>query len=96
MGKEIKVWYDKEGDYLEVIFERKAGYFRQTENDAVMEKVEDAWKKRQATIIGNSDASRETSLVAEKIGLMLAKHGTIRLILTKQAYPISYRQSTQF
>jgi len=46
MGKEIKVWYDKEGDYLEVIFERKAGYFRQTENDAVMEKVEDAWKKR--------------------------------------------------
>ena len=39
MGKEIKVWYDKEGDYLEVIFERKAGYFRQTENDAVMEKL---------------------------------------------------------
>jgi hypothetical protein len=24
---------------LEVIFERKAGYFRETENDAVMEKV---------------------------------------------------------
>jgi len=41
MGKEIKVWYDKEGDYLEVIFERKAGYFRQTENDAVMEKVDE-------------------------------------------------------
>ncbi|MEP9412683.1 MAG: DUF2283 domain-containing protein [Candidatus Brocadia sp.] len=41
MEKEIKVWYDKEGDYLEVIFERKAGYFRQTENDAVMEKVDD-------------------------------------------------------
>ena len=41
MGKEIKVWYDKEGDYLEVIFERKAGYFRQTENAAVMEKVDE-------------------------------------------------------
>lgn len=40
MGKEIKVWYDSEGDYLEVIFERKAGYFRETENDAVMEKVD--------------------------------------------------------
>lgn len=40
MGKEIKIWYDKEGDYLEVIFERKAGYFRETENDAVMEKVD--------------------------------------------------------
>jgi len=40
VGKEIKVWYDKEGDYLEVIFERKAGYFRETGNDAVMEKVD--------------------------------------------------------
>lgn len=41
MEKEIKVWYDKEGDYLEVIFEKKAGYFKETENDAVMEKVDD-------------------------------------------------------
>lgn len=41
MEKEIKVWYDKKRDYLEVIFERKAGYFRQTENDAVMEKVDE-------------------------------------------------------
>lgn len=42
MGKEIKVWYDKEGDYLEVIFEKKSGYFKETENDAVMEKVDEA------------------------------------------------------
>jgi uncharacterized protein YuzE len=41
MGKEIKIWYDSEGDYLEVIFERKAGYYRETENDAVMEKVDE-------------------------------------------------------
>lgn len=41
MGKEIIVWYDPEGDYLEVIFEKKEGYFRETENDAVMEKVDD-------------------------------------------------------
>jgi uncharacterized protein YuzE len=38
---EIKIWYDSEGDYLGVIFERKAGYFRETENDAVMEKVDE-------------------------------------------------------
>ena len=41
MGKEITIWYDSEGDYLEVIFERKAGYYRETENDAVMEKVDE-------------------------------------------------------
>jgi len=41
MEKEIKIWYDREGDYLEVIFERKAGYFRETVNDAIMEKVDE-------------------------------------------------------
>jgi len=41
MGKEIKIWYDSEGDFLEVIFERKAGYFRETGDDAVMEKVDE-------------------------------------------------------
>jgi hypothetical protein len=40
MEKEVKIWYDSEGDYLEVIFERKEGYFRETENDAIMEKVD--------------------------------------------------------
>ncbi|MBF0552779.1 MAG: DUF2283 domain-containing protein [Deltaproteobacteria bacterium] len=41
MGKDVKVWYDQEADYLEVIFERKEGYFRETENDAVMEKIDE-------------------------------------------------------
>ncbi|MBI5746331.1 MAG: DUF2283 domain-containing protein [Nitrospirae bacterium] len=38
--KVVKLWYDPEGDYLEVIFEQKEGYFRETENDQVMEKVD--------------------------------------------------------
>ena len=41
MGKEIKIWYDREGDFLEVLFERKAGYFKETDNDEVMEKVDE-------------------------------------------------------
>ena len=36
----VTVWYDHEGDFLEVIFEKKEGYFRETENDQVMEKVD--------------------------------------------------------
>lgn len=36
----VKLYYDPEGDYLEVIFERKEGYFRETEDDRVMEKVD--------------------------------------------------------
>jgi hypothetical protein len=62
MGEDVTIWYDHEGDYLEVLFERKVGYFRETANDAVMEKVDgegnllgfsigverrDAWLKQQ-------------------------------------------------
>lgn len=39
-SKVVKLWFDPEGDYLEVIFEQKEGYFRETENDQVMEKVD--------------------------------------------------------
>jgi len=40
MDKDVTVWYDREGDYLEVIFERKEGHFRETDNDAMMEKID--------------------------------------------------------
>jgi uncharacterized protein YuzE len=40
MGKEVTVWYDKESDFMEVLFEKKEGYFVETENDSVMEKVD--------------------------------------------------------
>ena len=39
MGK-VKVWYDPKGDYLEVMFKQKEGYFRETKSDQVMEKVD--------------------------------------------------------
>ena len=38
--KRVSIWYDPEGDYLEVIFDQKPGYFRETEDDRVMEKVD--------------------------------------------------------
>ncbi len=41
-NKKIKVWFDKEADFLEVMFEKKAGHFRETTNDAVMEKIDAA------------------------------------------------------
>ena len=36
----VRVWYDPEGDYLEVLFEQAEGYFRETEDDRVMKKVD--------------------------------------------------------
>ena len=38
----VSVWYDHEADYLEVLFAYKKGYFRETDKDAVMEKVDES------------------------------------------------------
>ena len=39
-SKTVTIWYDAEGDYLEVMFEKKEGFFRETADDRVMEKVD--------------------------------------------------------
>ena len=40
-GRRLKVWYDKEGDFLEVLLDQRAGVFRPTANPHVMEKVDE-------------------------------------------------------
>lgn len=37
----VKIWFDPEGDYLEVTFEPRPGFFRETANHQVMEKVDE-------------------------------------------------------
>ena len=39
--KIVKMWFDPEADFLEVTFEQKHGYSRPTENDQVMERVDE-------------------------------------------------------
>jgi uncharacterized protein YuzE len=36
----VKVWFDPEADFLEVLFSEDAGFMRQTDDDAVMERVD--------------------------------------------------------
>lgn len=63
--KPIKVWYDPEGDYLEVIFEEAEGHFRETENDQVMEKVD-----AQGRVLGFS-ILKVSSLKERPLGVTL-------------------------
>ncbi len=70
MGKKVKIWYDKEGDYLEVLFERKAGFFKETENDAVMEKVDE-----EGNIIGFS-ILQVSALKEKPLSIDLKSHVT--------------------
>lgn len=37
----VAIWYDREGDFCEVMFAQKEGYFRETAHDQVMEKVDE-------------------------------------------------------
>lgn len=55
MGERVvRVWYDAEGDYLEVMFEQKEGYFRETVDDRVMQKVDEEGNLLGFSILGVS------------------------------------------
>ncbi|MDX1942874.1 MAG: hypothetical protein SFU99_20085 [Saprospiraceae bacterium] len=62
MEKTVTIYYDKEADYLEVIFEKTVGYFRETENDAVMEKVSNDNRLIGFSIINVSDLASDHPL----------------------------------
>ena len=60
MAQQVKIWYDPEGDFLEVLFSDKAGYMQETNNDAVMERVDD-----EGNILGFYSNASQPSVQAE-------------------------------
>jgi len=40
MAEKVRIWFDAEADFLEVRFSDAAGYQKQTNQDAVMERVD--------------------------------------------------------
>ena len=46
------IWYDTEGDFLEVMFRTADGYFRPSADDRVMEKVDEQGRLLGFHIIG--------------------------------------------
>jgi hypothetical protein len=65
MADKIKVWFDAEADFLEVRFQDGPGLMKETENDAVMERVDPAGKVIGFSILGVSRYSKEKPLIAE-------------------------------
>ncbi len=65
MAQRIKVWFDAEGDYLEVLFSEKAGYMRETEDDRVMERVDEEGTILGFSVMKVSELRKERPLVAE-------------------------------
>jgi hypothetical protein len=65
MAERIKVWFDAEGDFLEVRFSDKAGFMRETKNDALMERVDDEGNILGFSIMQVSRLSKGKPLVAD-------------------------------
>ena len=65
MANKVKVWYDAEADFLEVSFSDKAGFMRETKNDAIMERVDARGHVLGFSILQVSRLSKRKPLEAE-------------------------------
>lgn len=65
MAQNVKVWFDKEGDFLEVRFSDKAGYLRETDQDSVMERVDEKGNVLGFTVMAVSKLDKDHPLVAQ-------------------------------
>jgi uncharacterized protein YuzE len=65
MAEKVKVWYDADADYLEVRFKEGAGYMRETQHDAVMQRVDQDGHILGFSILGVSKYQKENPLAAE-------------------------------
>ena len=61
----ISVWFDPEGDYLEVLFDRATpGYFRETSDDRFMEKLDDQGRVLGFSILNVSSLQKTAAPMA--------------------------------
>ena len=65
MARNVKIWFDREGDYLEVLFSDGPGYMRPTDQDAVMERVDQAGNILGFSILNVSRVAADHPLLAE-------------------------------
>ena len=65
MADKIKVWFDAEADFLEVRFSDAAGYEKQTQHDAVMERVDARGQVIGFSVLGVSRFKKDKPLEAD-------------------------------
>ena len=67
MPRKVKVWFDPEGDFLEVRFSDAPGFMRATAHDAVLERVDEAGHVTGFSVQGVTRFRKEHPLEAELI-----------------------------
>jgi len=69
MAKSVTVWFDPEADFLEVKFSDAPGYMRETDHDAVMERVDIDGNVIGFSILNVSRLAKNHPLVAQLTGV---------------------------
>lgn len=67
MAENVKIWFDPEGDYLEVQFREAPSFMRATAHDAVMERVDEQGHVLGFSIFGVSRFKKDRPLEAELV-----------------------------
>src|SRR5919108_4550167 len=65
MAEKVKVWFDPEGDFLEVRFSDAPGVMRETAHDGLMERVDEQGQVVGFSILGVSRFRKERPFEAE-------------------------------
>jgi hypothetical protein len=67
MADKLRVWFDAEADFLEVRFSEAPGYEKETNNDAVMERVDAEGRVIGFSIMGVSQFKKGKPLEADLV-----------------------------
>ena len=65
MVDKVKLWFDPEGDYLEVAFSDEPGYMWPTKSDALMRRVDEQGRVIGFSVFGVSRFQKDRPLEAE-------------------------------
>jgi hypothetical protein len=67
MADKVKIWFDAEADFLEVRFSDAAGYEKETQHDAVMERLDAQGRLIGFSVMGVSKFTKDKPLEADLV-----------------------------
>jgi len=72
LAEKVKVWFDAEADFLEVRFSDAPGYMKETNHEAVQERVDARGAVIGFSILGVSRFKKDKPLEADLFGSIVA------------------------
>jgi len=67
MADKVRIWFDAEADFLEVRFSDAPGYEKETQHDAVMERLDAQGRLIGFSVMGVSKLSKDKPLEADLV-----------------------------